>query len=143
MDLETMDLQDARNLVACGAAHLDKVRPGWAADIDIGTLTLHDPCGCVVGQLCRISKSSAFSDGLMALGVDSAESFGFERPSFIWPLDMSPTQFHVEARRRYALLQEAWIEAIADRLMPSTSVNTVAAPVEEPVSAQFAQRNLS
>lgn len=113
-----MTNEEARARVAKGAAHLDQVRPGWFNRIDVGTLTLHDPCGCIVGQLCGTGEW--FSRGLTLLDVGDAEELGFERTTP--PIDSwnSIDQLHAINKRSYALLQEAWIEAIADRLLPTS-----------------------
>lgn len=37
--------------VAAGAAWLDATSPGWADTIDLATLDLQNPCGCVMGQI--------------------------------------------------------------------------------------------
>lgn len=99
---------EAHARVARGAAQLDAVRPGWFTEIDVGTLTLCNPCQCVVGQLtdpfdfmrglselCRIRLSNL--GGL----VFASRHYGFDIES--------------GTREDYALLQDAWLEAIADR----------------------------
>lgn len=122
---------EARERVAKGAAHLDQVRPGWERRIDTGTLTLHDPCGCIVGQLCNTGYM--FSAGLVMLRVSegkTAEALGFERDT--WggePSGKLLTRAQVEAwsREQYGYLQDAWIEAIAARLHPQTEAVEAAA----------------
>lgn len=39
--------------VAAGAQWLDENFPGWEREIDLGTLDIHDPCSCVLGQSLR------------------------------------------------------------------------------------------
>lgn len=111
----TMD--EARARVAKGAAHLDVVRPGWERRIDVWTLTLHDPCGCIVGQLCGLQSLGAeaigdpFERGCQMLfgGSDETiyDTFGVELQ-----------EVAAYDRQRYQPLQDAWIEAIAARLHP-------------------------
>lgn len=116
-----MTSADARSRVARGAAHLDTVRPGWAGRIDTGTLTLHDPCGCIVGQLCR--TGFLFLRGLVELGVDefSPDTLGFE-------IDDESADWHdlTSKIKAYQPLQDAWLEAIADRLVPVSVLVPVA-----------------
>ena len=114
---------EARARVARGAAHLDQVRPGWHERIDVGTLTLWDPCGCIVGQL----SGAQFPVGLLALRVAWGKSveYGFEFP--IWMPLMIPADARQQiCREHYQPLQDAWIEAIAARTFPVS-----ASPVAE------------
>lgn len=97
--------EEATTRVARGAAHLDQVRPGWFTRIDVGTLTMWDPCGCIVGQLCgnfnrdlkRVFHSSMHA---VACGANLLEQGAWlnGEPGAVW-----------------GVLQDAWITAIADR----------------------------
>jgi hypothetical protein len=112
--------QDAEARVAKGAAHLDQVRPGWASRIDVGTLTLHDPCGCIVGQLCGSSVHFAWGLSTLDVLVDLGEhdKLGFDVGEEICPSGMS-------RREWFAPLQDAWIKEIARRLHPVTEASTL------------------
>ncbi len=101
--------------VSRGAAHLDRVRPGWEHRINTRTLTLSDPCGCVIGQLCHVTFGY-WNDAAKSLGVESVSdqrAMGFERDHNDMPIKYS--EWEVESERRYQLLQDAWLEAIAER----------------------------
>jgi hypothetical protein len=97
-------MDEARIRVARGAAHLDRVKPGWHERIDVGTLTLHDPCGCIVGQLCK----GEYARGQTVLQISHPIRGGFDLPM----------SFGVPVREFFRPLQDAWIEAIAARLRP-------------------------
>lgn len=112
---------EARLRVARGAAHLDRVRPGWHDRIDVGTLTLHDACGCVVGQLCGRN----FRSGLIALGVVTlSAAFGFssllegDADKAEWRRLLATLGPDAAMVTWYRPLQDAWIEAIAARRHP-------------------------
>lgn len=116
--------EEARQRVANGAAHLDSARPGWEHRIDVGTLTLHDPCGCIVGQLCGgfDMRSIGLRTGLQcrqANELADSATYGFD-------LDASEMIKFVGTReQKYQPLQDAWIEAIADRRLRSAQPGTV------------------
>lgn len=129
-----MTVQQACDRVTKGAAHLDQVKPGWAERIDVGTLTLHDPCGCIVGQLIRgTTHGESFSCSLIALQVlppnfytDDDETYTHFVAGYGFDLSLEE---HMcmnlrEVRASYSVLQEAWIAAIADRLMPTSEEGT-------------------
>ena len=129
-----ISMDEARSRVARGAAHLDTVKPGWFRRIDTGTLTLHDPCGCIVGQLCRSRperdrSGSYFSDSQLAeLGLIQRGTFTSltdeEYDALVSYLGFDMTVDECEACDdcdEYAVLQDAWIEAIAARLHPVTA----------------------
>jgi hypothetical protein len=105
-----MTQAEARERVQCGAALLDKKRPGWAERIDPGTLRLHDPCGCVVGQLCggRFDLNSLGIPDTYAAGAEHGFSHLQRHP------DGTP-----ECIAEWEPLQAAWVELINDRLMPA------------------------
>lgn len=128
---------DATTRVARGAAHLDQVRPGWFARIDVGTLTLSDPCGCIVGQLC--GTGVAFGSGLLALAVEDCVEMGFERPTISLHDAATEAIYRARHREQYAFLQDAWIAAIADRVLAAAqsteqppSTNAVREETEQP-----------
>lgn len=104
--------EEARARVARGAARLDVVRPGWFNRIDVGTLTLHDPCGCIVGQLASHGGSCAtYGDEWIDLFGDHG---GEEQGVFI------SYDGEGSMRAAYQPLQDAWVEAIADRRLSTT-----------------------
>lgn len=95
-------IAEARERVARGAAHLDRVRPGWEKKIDVGTLTLSSCKSCVLGQL--------FSD--------ESEEFHFLRGTEVLGWDNVACMVNgvgADNNDDFALLQDAWIEAIAER----------------------------
>lgn len=108
---------EANTRVARGAAYLDQVRPGWQDRIDVGTLTLHDPCGCIVGQLCPMKEPLCrFTRGLEALGMvykpyGQAATLGLD-------LRMEELSDQDPREQAFAPLQNAWIQEIAQRRFP-------------------------
>jgi hypothetical protein len=101
-----MTQADARSRVMKGAVHLDQVRPGWAWEIDPGTLDLADECLCVFGQVF-----GHYWDGVKHLPTLAGWPLGF---------DVSSKDYNtrVDMDVAYRMLQDAWIEAICDRLLP-------------------------
>lgn len=116
--------EEARARVIRGAAHLDTVRPGWFNRIDTGTLTM--ACGgrCIVGQLERRSERLfSFTAGCVALGFDALEApnFGVDlTPDEWWRYGRKTTK---EFERVWQPLQDAWIEAIADRRLAQPAID--------------------
>jgi hypothetical protein len=105
--------------VARGAAHLDRVRPGWFDDIDLDRLQLHDECCCIVGQLCRDS----FAIGVAVLGMAlQAEACGVAYTSGVYIDSADAWKLEEEAWRP---LQDAWVEAIANRRLAAAKTNDV------------------
>lgn len=119
--------EEARTRVARGAAHLDQVRPGWHDRIDVGTLTLHDSCGCIVGQLIPgTTYGPSFTDGVCALGLncsDDGGDDGWQRGVTLRMIEIMEDAFNDNVA--YRPLQDAWIEAIADRRLKAVAVNAV------------------
>lgn len=89
--------EEARARVHRGAAHLDQVRPVWWNEIDVGTLTIRDADDCVIGQLAHGNGWTSVSDQLTDCDVATAHGV------------------YTNQHEDYPLLQDAWIEAIADR----------------------------
>lgn len=124
-----LTIEEARGRVAVGAAHLDRVRPGWENQIDVGTLTLRDPCRCIVGQLC----GADFVAGLRALAIPEqwldfkAKEFGFALLD-IFCMEKYPYE---KIKERYAMLQDAWVEAIYERRVAASLTRGHAAPSEK------------
>ncbi len=109
---------EAEARVARGAVYLDGVRPGWHDEIDVGTLRLHDPCGCIVGQLMGTGFSS-FLLGVRRLGISNDEEqtrqFGLNLNEPGW---LNFTEAGGTVKQWYQPLQDAWIAAIAARRFP-------------------------
>lgn len=105
-----MTVQEAQERVARGAALLDAKRPGWAEKIDIGNLDMPRCDRCILGQV--------FGDYVKAIN-DDADLFGSWR---CFALD--PNVEYAEIRdaawsEGYRVLTDAWLSAIADRLVPA------------------------
>lgn len=117
-----MTQAEATARVMKGAAHLDLVRPNWFRQIDVGTLTLHDPCGCIVGQLA----GNYFSLALCRLSISRADGYamGFDITSK--ERNAHPSRWN--CREVYQPLQNAWVVAIADRLLAASTANITEAP---------------
>lgn len=50
--------------VAAGAAWLDRVKPGWEREINLGTLDILDCYNCVLGQsLRKVAAEKGFTSG--------------------------------------------------------------------------------
>lgn len=113
-----LSIKEARARVARGAAHLDRVRPGWAQQIDVGTLTMHNSALCIVGQLT--GGTYAPYSKLQIKPPEGTELYGF----LALDLDGSNNTF-----AEYDLLQDVWIETIAARLR---DVPKPQEPVEAP-----------
>lgn len=115
-----LTLDEARERVARGAAHLDQMRPGWHAEVDTGTLTLSSCTQCVLGQLFggEWDVDAPFLHGLKCLnlyekrGNASAVTHGFA----IGTGDAADPD---NAEPEFQWLQDAWIEAIAARRFPT------------------------
>lgn len=124
--------EEARTRVARGAAHLDVVRPGWFNDIDTGTLTLSSGCRCTLGQVF-----GDYHEGLKAMGWCNY---------FNGVPDNAPQRTHgftigikPKESPEWMLLQDAWIEAIADRRLSTTvdvqpAVDAVGLSIDQPVA---------
>jgi hypothetical protein len=136
-----LTIDEARSRVAKGAAHLDTVRPGWWDAIDVGTLALSNPCGCIVGQLVPGTTFSNFTR-------QARRVFPVTTNGWPWGVDLDARDVDAggmglacaaDFDRGFVLLQDAWIEAIADRRLRSgvradggfTNVVDACAPVPE------------
>lgn len=110
---------------------LDAKRPGWAQRIDTGTLDLELDWRCVLGQLygsyCHAVRRefgwNTYDDYMPEDAPQAQHGFTV---SGLWVDGGDP---------RWNLLQDAWIEAIADRLVPTVdegkSVDARLTPVEQ------------
>lgn len=108
-----MTKEEAGARVAKGAALLDKKRPGWARAIDLHTLSLGSCAHCVLGQL--LGDYHNYDD--LNLTVADTRALGFN-------IELQNVETTFE---EFAKLQNAWIDAIADRLV--APVQALEAPV--------------
>lgn len=128
----------ARERVTKGAAHLDRVVPGWFHRVDIGTLTLSSCEDCVLGQLAGPRAADpayfehCFTRGLKLarlyedVGNALAALHGFALLHGDVHREYSDPSYSSESDVAFALLQDAWIAAIAQRRHPVTE-----APAEQ------------
>lgn len=107
-----------------GAKLLDKTHPGWENEIDLMKLDLSSPCGCVVGQVGKVSRDGypSFNEAAIDLGIPPAEGskcfpdcgpYGFDlgvRPPF-WMRERTEEEIKAE----YDALQQQWIYQINKR----------------------------
>lgn len=107
----------AQERVGRGAALLDEQLPGWAHRINVGALSLIEPCLCILGQIhgnyygCRERVIGGGRNGAAAFGFDATEE------------EVDYRTVRREQRRQvYATLQDAWIVAIADRVVPQQPI---------------------
>ncbi len=112
-----LTFDQARTRVARGAALLDQVAPAWAHAIDLGALRLETCGSCILGQL--------FGDYLDAYRrIQMLHRYGGAHYGF----DVTMEEFLGIRRNNYETLTQAWLEAIADRVidrepvMPAQSV---------------------
>lgn len=126
-----LSVAEARIRVARGAAHLDTVRPGWHEQIDIGTLELKSACRCIMGQLSN-GQGWRVVDESLARSCRTAQAFGF-----LWDDDADDATTRADYEevfiRDYGVLQDAWIEAIADRRLATSHKQAPASGVREEV----------
>jgi hypothetical protein len=97
--------------VAKGAAYLDRVRPGWFNRIDVGTLTLQSPKSCVMAQsydceYCHACRSA----GIQFLSRDGEDDVETQAQTL---------GFFGAADASFEDLQDAWIDAVAQRRYPT------------------------
>lgn len=104
----------ARERVAESARRLDAHDPQWPSKIDVGTLDLSGCKRCICGQL--------------GWGGEHARSLLQGYRTGVEAGIMSYSNSSKERAIEYGLLQDAWIEAIAERLHPVVEV-----PIEAPV----------
>src|SRR5262245_2417871 len=99
-------IDEARRRVARGAALLDAHMPGWAQRLEPGLLTLESCSNCVLGQLFG-NYVVAYQKLALPRGVVAAE-YGF---------DLTAGESKGIRRVQYGRLTDAWLEAIADRVV--------------------------
>lgn len=92
--------------VAAGAAALDAYLPGWVDRVDLGTLDMRSPCGCILGQAFDNYWTAPFGDP-----YDDPERYradlGFQAYSTLDGGSGEPGE--------YAALQDEWARLIEAR----------------------------
>ena len=112
-----LTIEEARTRVASGSAYLDEHRPGWFKEIDTGTLSMSSSCLCVMGQL---AGASWIAGDIVASHPRLLPAITLDDPRTC-TYTTEPKADYAERTADYRVLQEAWIEAIADRLLCSVS----------------------
>lgn len=117
---------EARARVQRGAGLLDARRPDWFQQVNIGTLTLDDCTECVLGQLYgdefKAQKNAygfPFGLGVKRLGLESDLNNDMIRDH---GFGIGDGDGDGERDGSFVRLQDAWIDAIADRRL-STAPN--------------------
>jgi hypothetical protein len=110
--------------VQAGAAWLDKVRPGWLTEVDVGRLDLRQPDRCVLGQvfvadladklfgIVRQSWGERCGAGYWTVDGIANEAFGFS-PGLAWLQEHGFVDLGSGAG--YEILTEAWADEIKRR----------------------------
>lgn len=94
--------------VGRGAELLDRLRPGWAAEIDVERLDVGDARHCPLGQLY-----GNYREGRIALGIpgdDESCLYGF-MSSVSWPIPILELLCRIED----ACLGDAWVLEVRSR----------------------------
>lgn len=104
---------DRKDCVRHGAAHLDAVKPSWAAEIDLERLDMGRSCFCILGQLYNNYGSPASIEALRLEDFDSgfvlkAEALGFS-------LGFANLGDDAMRVRAYEELQALWVPEIQKR----------------------------
>jgi hypothetical protein len=120
---------EARERVARGAGHLDTTRPGWAHEIRVDVLDLKLCVRCIVGQLAGgEEKPYDFDERAGMLGILTravAAEHGFDLTTDEW---RSGRESGPRSEELFGILQDAWIDAIADRVVPKAEAIGEAQP---------------
>lgn len=126
-----MNVTEARERVAKGAALLDRERPGWFTVINTGQFDMQTSCLCVIGQVCGnfyLDVHRFTGERCAQREYPKAEALGF------WVAcsssDGTLNKFDAIADD-YRFLQDAWIEAIADRLVTGGAKESETVQVQE------------
>lgn len=114
----TLSVDDARARVAVGMAFLDRTKPDWWRRINPHLLDMQHSCLCVLGQVC-----GGFYETVGWLQQDNPRYAEAEARGF-W-ISCNDWDYNV-IRASYRTLQDAWIEAIADRVVLKSEVRDVA-----------------
>ncbi len=124
---------EAQARVRSGAAYLDQLYPAWADHININTFDLADCCRCVLGQLHGDYFTAVVDRRIIPRYAWQGPRVAFRRAEALG-LDAPDAPLEVERSADFALLQDAWVEAIAERRCHRESVAAVAV-VDDPVVA--------
>lgn len=126
----TLTPEMARARVADGAALLDEKRPGWTASIDLAALKIASCTRCVLAQ-----SLDGFESGLAALGLGgNGADWGFALHLSDWtdrPYGIATDEERRAQKAAWALLQDAWLDAIADRTVPQVPIRKALPQVQE------------
>lgn len=114
--------EKVRERVARGAAYLDDIDPEWYRRVDAETLELDDGRHCVLGQLhgefrLGLGRSHLISLSSAPRASLSPTAYGFKCVEGV------PDAWQ---RRDYALLDEAWMEAVRRRQMEDPTMEVSA-----------------
>jgi hypothetical protein len=117
---------EARERVARGVAHLDRMTHDWADRIDVKTLRISQSCNCVLAQV----YNTTYSVGMMRAELVSGEliDLGFTSP------DNDPGSWRI--------LQNAWEEVIFERQRPSVTHQRDGGGTSPPQSDRSASRSV-
>jgi hypothetical protein len=111
-----MTIHEARERVARGAALLDEKRPGWSGRINTGPLELACPTLCILGQLYghfNLGRDTLFP------GEDYRATCDDDLGPYLYGFDLTWQEYDKFGQAAaFKPLQDAWIEAIADRVVP-------------------------
>ena len=105
-----MTRAQATTLTNAGAKALDERRPGWASLIDVGRLDMTSCTDCVLGQLGGLyvwSGETIYGDL-----AEEAAAYGFD---LMDPRGRITQTVKERMMRDFRVLQDAWIEQIAER----------------------------
>lgn len=113
--------EQARERVARGAALLDKKMPGWPNRIDTGVLNL-STTQCILFQLGSSENVfNRYSEACRRLGIHGTWDEGDPVSTSLHGFFVPPSEPSDSDNPTWRLLQDAWIEAIAARLIPDGS----------------------
>lgn len=107
--------------VAAGAEFLDKVKPDWWRDIDVGTLSLNSCAECVLGQLYGgetvVVGDVCFVDGF-SVGVAKNKLSNTEIKDYGFSIslrDVADGRGSGGYARAYEKLTDLWISLVKER----------------------------
>lgn len=128
---------EAETRVARGAAYLDSKWPEWAQHINTDALDMGSSCSCVLGQMTgdyNTAIRNLWPESMWGRVVSACNDLypRADRTSEALGFDAPDSDFELERDVDYRRLQDAWIEAIADRRL-STTPNGTPAAVAVPV----------
>lgn len=117
-DTSVWEVEDVFERVSRGAEALDVEHPGWAEMIDLSELQLSDECNCVVGQLSTqvvpgYRYGSFVPEEVLSFRYNLSD---YDPCDFASMLGFDIYSGSDDNEAAYALLQEAWLDEIMDRL---------------------------